>query len=155
MGYKYLITAQFVRAGVQFDEAVQEAVKESYKNYNARSLLARNPKQIKSYEYSEDLSTLKIVLQSDEKLPVPSRALRLFSVYLTSETFIGADGYLAGKQLFKMSSTEITEGEGEARAFEVETETVNGVELLRRVNDKAAKLIVDNSLDKIYVFLQE
>ncbi|MDD6963705.1 MAG: hypothetical protein PUJ52_01390 [Firmicutes bacterium] len=153
MSYSYLITAQFVRAGVKFDEAVQEVVKDSYENYNARSLLARNPKEIKEYSFSDDLTTLKIVLQSDEKLPVPSRALRLFSVYLTNETFIGDGGYLAGKQLFKMSSAEIG-GENE-EIVEVEPETINGVVLLKKVNDKAAQLILENDLQKIYAFLQE
>ena len=153
MSYSYLITAQFVKAGVKFDAAVQEAVRDSYQNYNARSLLARNPKEIREYTFSEDLSTLKIVLQSDEKLPVPSRALRLFSVYLTNETFIGDGGYLAGKQLFKMSSVEIG-GENE-EIVEVEPETINGVELLRQVNDRAAKLILGNDLQKIYDFLLE
>lgn len=152
MSYSYLITAQFVKAGIKFDEAVQDAIRDSYENYNARSLLARNPKKIREYTFSEDLSTLKIVLQSDEKLPVPSRALRLFSVYLTNETFIG-NGYLSGKQLFKMSSVEIS-GENE-EIVEVEPETINGVELLRRVNDRAAKLILGNDLQKIYALLRE
>ena len=94
---------------------------------------------------------MKVILQSDERLPVPARALRLFSVYLLNETFVGNGGYLAGKQLFKMSSTEINE---DIKGESVEVE-ISGVDLLRKVNDKAAQLIIKGDLEKIFNFLEE
>lgn len=151
MKHRYLVIIQFAKAGVKFDEQVQRAIDESVANYNARSLFARNPKQILEYEFSKNLSTMKVILQSDERLPVPARALRLFSVYLLNETFVGNGGYLAGKQLFKMSSTEINE---DIKGESVEVE-ISGVDLLRKVNDKAAQLIIKGDLEKIFNFLEE
>ena len=151
MKHRYLVIIQFAKAGVKFDEQVQRAIDESVANYNARSLFDRNPKQILEYEFSKNLSTMKVILQSDERLPVPARALRLFSVYLLNETFVGNGGYLAGKQLFKMSSTEINE---DIKGESVEVE-ISGVDLLRKVNDKAAQLIIKGDLEKIFNFLEE
>lgn len=151
MKHIYLVTIQFAKAGVKFDEQVQRAIDKSVANYNARSLFARNPKQILEYEFSKNLSTMKVILQSNERLPVPARALRLFSVYLLNETFVGDGGYIAGKQLFKMSSTEINE---DIKCESVEVE-ISGVDLLRKVNDKAAQLIIKGDLEKIFNFLEE
>lgn len=151
MKHRYLVIIQFAKAGVKFDEQVQRAIDESVANYNARSLFARNPKQILEYEFSKNLSTMKVILQSDKRLPVPARALRLFSVYLLNETFVGNGGYLTGKQLFKMSSTEINE---DIKGESVEVE-ISGVDLLRKVNDKAAQLIIKGDLEKIFNFLEE
>ena len=151
MKHRYLVIIQFAKAGVKSDEQVQRAIDESVANYNARSLFARNPKQILEYEFSKNLSTMKVILQSDERLPVPARALRLFSVYLLNETFVGNGGYLTGKQLFKMSSTEINE---DIKGESVEVE-ISGVDLLRKVNDKAAQLIIKGDLEKIFNFLEE
>ena len=150
MKHRYLVIIQFAKAGVKFDEQVQRAIDESVANYKARSLFARNPKQILEYEFSKNLSTMKVILQSDERLPVPARALRLFSVYLLNETFEGNGGYLTGKQLFKMSSTEINE---DIKGESVEVE-ISGVDLLRKVNDKAAQLIIKGDLEKIFNFLE-
>ena len=151
MKHRYLVLIQFAKAGVKFDEQVLRAIDESVANYNARSLFARNPKQILEYEFSKKLSTMKVILQSDERLPVPARALWLFSVYLLNETFVGNGGYLTGKQLFKMSSTEINE---DIKGESVEVE-ISGVDLLRKVNDKAAQLIIKGDLEKIFNFLEE
>ena len=151
MKHRYLVIIQFAKAGVKFDEQVQRAIDESVANYNARSLFARNPKQILEYEFSKNLSTMKVILQSDERLPVPARALRLFSVYLLNETFVGNGGYLTGKQLFKMSSTEINE---DIKGESVEVE-ISGVDLLRKVNDKAAQLIIKGDLKKYLIFRGE
>ena len=75
----------------------------------------------------------------------------MFSVYLLNETFVGDGGYIAGKQLFKMSSTEINE---DIKCESVEVE-ISGVDLLRKVNDKAAQLIIKGDLEKIFNFLEE
>lgn len=106
---KYKILAQFVRNDARFDEKVREAVEEGIANYNSRSLIAKNPKKITDYKFSDDELTLEMILESNEALPMPSKALRLLSTYLVSETCIGEGDYLAGKQLFKMTSSEYNE----------------------------------------------
>lgn len=151
---KYKILAQFVKAGVKFDEPVQKAVEESVSHYNSRSLIAKNPKQIIDYCFSEDQTTMEIIFESNEILPVPSKALRLLSTYLANETFLGEGGYLAGKQLFKMTSSEMNdEGNGVNELEKISD--IDGVELLYRVNEKAAKLIMGGNLEPIYKFLEE
>lgn len=104
---KYKILSQFVKTDARFDANVQEAVKAGIVNYNSRSLIAKNPKKITDYSFTDDELTLEIILESDEALPMPSKALRLLSTYLVNETSIGEGDYLAGKQLFKMTSSEV------------------------------------------------
>ena len=50
-----------------------------------------------------------------------------------------------------MSSTEINE---DIKGESVEVE-ISGVDLLRKVNDKAAQLIIKGDLEKIFNFLEE
>lgn len=107
MNMKYKILSQFVKADAKFDESAKEAVKAGIANYNSRSLIAKNPKKITDYNFTDDKMTMEIILESDEELPMPSKALRLLSTYLVNETCIGEGDYLAGKQLFKMTSSEI------------------------------------------------
>ena len=104
---KYKILTQFVKKNVKFDEPVKEAVKEGVEHYNLRSLIARNPKKILEYKFLDNDMTLEIILESEEKLPMPTKALRLLSTYLVKETCVGKGNYLAGKQLFKMNSSEV------------------------------------------------
>ena len=103
----YKILLQFVNTNVFFDANAQEALKEGIKNYNSRSLIAKNPKKITDYRFTDDELTLEIILESEEVLPMPSKALRLLSTYLVKETCIGEGNYLAGKQLFKMTSSKV------------------------------------------------
>lgn len=107
---KYKILSQFVKSDARFTAEVKEAVKAGVANYNSRSLMAKNPKKITDYSFTDDEMTLEIILESDEELPMPSKALRLLSTYLVSETCIGEGDYLSGKQLFKMTYSEVDDG---------------------------------------------
>lgn len=49
---------------------------------------------------------MEIVLESEAELPKPSKALRLLSSYLVTETDLSR--YLSGRQLFKMTTETIT-----------------------------------------------
>ncbi len=101
--HRYRITVQFANPRVTFDEpAAKEAIEDAVQYYNTRSLLARNKKQILDHQFSEDDTTLTIVLESSEELPMASKALKLLSTYLVQETIL--KNYLTGKQLFRMAS---------------------------------------------------
>ncbi|MCI8560409.1 MAG: hypothetical protein HFH03_04715 [Dorea sp.] len=102
MKNSYSISAQFVNPNAKFDEEAKKAVKEAISNYNAKSLIAKNPKQIVDYSFSKDELTLVVKLESEADLPMPTKALRLLSSYLVEETCL--DKYLSGKQLFKMTT---------------------------------------------------
>lgn len=101
MKNKYLINVQFVSTNAKFEKVEQEAVKEAISNYNTKSLIAKNPKQITDYSFSNDEMTLTLVLESEAYLPMPTKALRLLSSYLVETSL---DKYLSGKQLFKMTT---------------------------------------------------
>lgn len=101
MKNKYLINVQFVSTNAKFEKVEQEAVKEAISNYNTKSLIAKNPKQITDYSFSNDEMTLTLVLESEADLPMPTKALRLLSSYLVETSL---DKYLSGKQLFKMTT---------------------------------------------------
>lgn len=106
MKNKYLISAQFVNTNARFDEVAKTAIKEAVSNYNTKSLIAKNPKQIVDYRFSYDEMTLEIELESEADLPMPTKALRLFSSYLVEKTSL--DKYLSGKQLFKMTTGTVS-----------------------------------------------
>lgn len=100
--YCYKMNAQFVNGTSLFDENVKREVKNAIENYNSKSLIAKNPKQIVDYSYSNDGVTLLIELESEAELPMPTKALRILSTYLSERL---DKSYLSpnGKQLFKMS----------------------------------------------------
>ena len=100
--YSYKMNAQFVNGTSLFDENVKKEVKNAIENYNSKSLIAKNPKQIVDYSYSNDGVTLLIELESEAELPMPTKALRILSTYLSERL---DKSYLSpnGKQLFKMS----------------------------------------------------
>lgn len=100
--YSYKMNAQFVNGTSLFDENVKKEVKNAIENYNSKSLIAKNPKQIVDYSYSNDGVTLFIELESEAELPMPTKALRILSTYLSERL---DKSYLSpnGKQLFKMS----------------------------------------------------
>jgi len=105
MKNNYLISVQFVSTNAKFEKVEQEAVKEAISNYNTKSLIAKNPKQITDYNFSDDKMTLTLVLESEAVLPMPTKALRLLSSYLVEETCLNK--YLSGKQLFKMTTASV------------------------------------------------
>lgn len=105
MQNSYKISAQFVSTGAKFDDEAKDAVKAAISNYNSKSLIAKNPKQIVDYSFSNDGMTLVIILESEANLPMPTKALRLLSSYLVEETCL--DKYVSGKQLLKMTTSTI------------------------------------------------
>ena len=69
---KYKVLSQFLKTGAKFDANAKKAVKSGVDHYNSRSLIAKNPKQILDYSFSPDGTTLELILESEEKLPMPS-----------------------------------------------------------------------------------
>lgn len=98
---KYTIDVQFVNNDAKFTEEAKAAVEDAITNYNSKSLISKNPKQIIEHFYSEDLITMTLVLESQAELPMPSKALRLMSSYLVEDGRLSH--CLAHKQLFKMA----------------------------------------------------
>ena len=125
----------------------KEAVGNAISYYNTKSLIAKNPKQISDYRYAEDSETLEILLQSEEKLPMPSKALRLLSTYLVQKTCIGENGYLAGKQLFKMTAVEIAGENGVTESRSSKEQVISP--------ENFKDLDIDQKLDTIYRILLE
>lgn len=147
MKNNYTISAQFVNTGAKFDDEAREAVKEAIRNYNTKSLIAKNPKQIVDYSFSEDEMTLVIELESDAELPMPTKALRLLSSYLVGETSM--DKYLSGKQLFKMTTAStVTVIENASATATVPSETTLTL-------DQFKELSTDEKLVQIYKLLIE
>lgn len=101
---KYKISIQFADPSApDFDDSIMPVFESAIRNYNTKSLIAKNPKKI-TEKSIVDPRTLQLTLESDSELPFPSKALRLFSAYLV-EPF---SQYIYGKQLFKMQSIEIS-----------------------------------------------
>ena len=100
--FTYKMNAQFVNGTSLFDDSIREEVKKAIENYNSKSLIAKNPKQIVDYSYSNEGVTLIIELESEAELPMPTKALRILSTYLSEcldKSYLSPNG----KQLFKMS----------------------------------------------------
>lgn len=106
---KYKISIQFADPSApDFDDSIMPVFESAIRNYNTKSLIAKNPKKI-TEKSIVDPRTLQLTLESDIELPFPSKALRLFSAYLV-EPF---SQYIYGKQLFKMQSIEISNGDAQ------------------------------------------
>ena len=106
---KYKISIQFADPNApDFDDSIMPVFESAIRNYNTKSLIAKNPKKI-TEKSIVDPRTLQLTLESDSELPFPSKALRLFSAYLV-EPF---SQYIYGKQLFKMQSIEISNGDAQ------------------------------------------
>lgn len=106
---KYKISIQFADPSApDFDDSIMPVFESAIRNYNTKSLIAKNPKKI-TEKSIVDPRTLQLTLESDSELPFPSKALRLFSAYLV-EPF---SQYIYGKQLFKMQSIEISNGDAQ------------------------------------------
>jgi hypothetical protein len=156
----YKIIAQHVKPGVLFEDEYQNLISSTVVPYfNARSLLAKNPKQIINFEFSEDKTTLTIELESQEVLPMPSKALRLFSTYLVSETFVGDGNYLAGKQLFKMASEEYEEDSPETLVKNndkgIASVNTNCLEMMEKAVARTAELLRKGDLDTVLKYIGE
>ena len=106
---KYKISIQFADPSApDFDDSIMPVFESAIRNYNTKSLIAKNPKKI-TEKSIVDPRTLQLTLESDSELPFPSKALRLFSAYLV-EPF---SQYIYGKQLFKMQSIEMSNGDAQ------------------------------------------
>lgn len=91
---KYSICVQFLNNETKFTGNIKNAISDAIANYNSRSLIAKNPKQIVGHSYSEDEMTLNLVLDSEAELPMPSKVLRLFSSYLVEKRDLKEDDTL-------------------------------------------------------------
>ncbi len=140
---KYKINIQFADPNApDFDDDTMPVFDDAISNYNTRSLIAKNPKKIIE-KVVVDPRTLQLTLESDSELPFPSKALRLFSAYLVDPKTEGAlNDYIYGKQLFKMSSEEISE-ESETKPVAVASEEINAMRI------KAVSLILTASEDTL------
>ena len=96
----YEIQIQFLNPQAKFSTEAKSDVKEAVAYYNTRSLIARNPKKILETDFSDDDVTLTLKLQSEAMLPVPGKALKLFSTFLVKKPYFSE--HLLGRQLFKM-----------------------------------------------------
>lgn len=146
MKNSYLINVQFVSRNGKFGEVEKEALKEAISNYNTKSLIAKNPKQITEYRFSEDEMTLTLTLESEADLPMPTKALRLLSSYLVEETCL--DKHLSGKQLFKMTTSNA------ATVSDENSSDVASVSSNLSIKEFKA-LSVDDKLVEIYKMLVE
>ncbi len=147
---KYKISIQFADPNApDFDDHIMPVFDSAISNYNTKSLIAKNPKKITKMAVV-DPRTLQITLESDSELPFPGKALRLFSAYL-----VGPEGafrdYIYGRQLFKMSSVEIT-NDSESRSEVVADERIDAMRV------KAISLIIsasENTLRGVLDYLME
>jgi hypothetical protein len=140
--HKYAIQAQFVNGKSFFDEIAKVEVEKAIQNYNAKSLLAKNPKQIVDYRFSNDGMTLLIELESQAELPMPTKALKMISTYLSKcldKSYLSPNG----KQLFKMS---VEDDQDDCQ------DQINNIEDVLSV-EEFKELAVEDQLVEIYKLL--
>lgn len=132
----YVINIQFVNPAASFKEdIIKDAIIASTRNYNAKSLIAKNPKKIVNFSFSEDNTTLTINLESEAELPMPTKALRLFSSYLVEQTCL--EKFLSGRQLFKMSVAHFPTNISDTTTFSDEDTTdIDMIEKLIQLRQK-------------------
>lgn len=135
---KYKIKVQFADPnGPEFPQ-INEVIQKAIKLYNQKSLIASNPKSIISHHIL-DPYTLELVLESESELPYPGKALQTLSRYLVDPDTEGSlKQYIYSKQLFKMSSEEISE-QTAVRLEEVSNEDLAAMRV------RAISLILDAS----------
>lgn len=109
--FYYKIKIQFAKADAPYftDEQVKKLIDNAIEVYNAKSLMAANPKQIVEKNVLDDM-TLEVVLESTTELQesMASKALRVFSSYLIADEVDGNfSDYITGKRLFKMMPTKL------------------------------------------------
>ena len=81
--YNYKIKL-ILAANRKFDSYAKTAIEDAvnYFNSKSKSKIIENPKEIKEYYFGENDWVLYIFLTSEEKLPTPSKGLRMLSQYL-------------------------------------------------------------------------
>lgn len=103
--YQYRLAIQFAMPSAPcFDKKIMDEVKLSIEHYNARSLIARNPKRIIDPKVSDSGRTLELTIESEAVLTYPGRALRLFSEFLATDPgALNQYIYNHQRRLFKMT----------------------------------------------------
>ena len=72
-------------------EKIRGEIELSFREFNMRSLVAKNPKEIVKYEINEDENLLYIWLNSNNKMDYPLRGLFLFSKLIMEELYNSED----------------------------------------------------------------
>lgn len=106
----YEAIAQFAKANAPSfrTPGFESYLVEAKDNFNIRSRVATNPKEITELTVIDD-KTIRIIFRSQEVLNLSqiSRSLRVFSMYLIDETHpLNFSDLVSGKRLFKMSASE-------------------------------------------------
>lgn len=107
--YYYSIIIQFAKPDAPKFSEIWELIEEAITFYNAKSLMAANPKKIVEKKLIDEI-TLEVILESTNELnePMSSRGLRIFSSYLIDEHRPNnLSAYITGKRLFKMMPSKI------------------------------------------------
>ena len=74
--------------------------REAVNYYNKKSASGRKPKKIIDVQINED-DTIKVIMESSEKLDAPMKALRTYSSYLLNN---GMDKFASNNALFRSTS---------------------------------------------------
>lgn len=106
---EYRIAIQFAAAEAPSFPEIMPVIERGVEYYNSKSLVARNPKQIKSWKILEDGRSLEVVLRSNAELPFPGKALRLLSEYLIHPDTGGLGHLIVGRQLFRMATQPVVD----------------------------------------------
>ena len=106
--YSYKLDIRFCNPAADFrEENVRNAISSAVSQYNAASSWAKNPKHISSFAYNDDFSILTLILQSQNALAAPGKALFSLSKTLVSHEAFAGKVYHA--QLFRTQTQAITE----------------------------------------------
>src|SRR5665648_7675 len=107
--FYYSITIQFAKADAPKFTEITKLINDAIEVYNAKSLMAANPKQIVEKNIRDNM-TLEVILESTQELQesMASKALRVFSSYLIDEGVENnLSSYITGKRLFKMIPSKL------------------------------------------------
>lgn len=107
--FYYSIIIQFAKADAPKFTEITELINDAIEVYNAKSLMAANPKQIVEKKLRDNM-TLEVILESTQELQesMASKALRVFSSYLINEGVKNnLSSYITGKRLFKMIPSKL------------------------------------------------
>lgn len=107
--FYYSITIQFAKADAPKFTEITKLINDAIEVYNAKSLMAANPKQIVEKNIKDNM-TLEVILESTQELQesMASKALRVFSSYLIDEGVENnLSSYITGKRLFKMIPSKL------------------------------------------------
>ena len=143
--FRYSILIQFARADAPPIAQHMAVIHQAVEYYNQRSRMALNPKEIVSCEL-KDAGTLEVILESTNQLQeaTASKALRLFSQYLVSDTTPDNLGrFVSNRRLFKMSSSFLCSDPGTASAGQVTKA------------QSFSSLSTDEKLERIYTILEK